>query len=94
MQENVRLVLRLVVLGLDTSGIHGLVKRIAAAMVSVGSFYDSNIAQYPKVPGSSMVRIEFDVPLPFENGLETAVGLLGGSGWKIDNGIDPYAIWA
>jgi len=42
-----------------------------------------------------MVRIEFDVPIPFESGLEKVVELLGGSGWHIVNDDDEQvAIWA
>ncbi len=97
MEKHIRLVFRMVVLELEIEDIHKLIGQIKKMMSPIGIFFDYNIEPYPKVSGSNMVLIDFDVPLPFENGLEEIVGLLGGTGWhfsKVSAGHEQDAIWA
>lgn len=89
------LAFRIVVLGPDRENVQELFSQINMRCSSIGVFSDFSATPYPKVQGASMVRIEFDVPLPFLNGIQTIVELLGGSGWHlVDKEYEKTAIWA
>lgn len=62
----------------------------------VGELYDFCTSPYPKLPDASMLRVAFDLPAPFDEGIEGVLRMLGGSGWHIDPESDGEegAVWA
>src|ERR1700733_11289133 len=95
MREFIRLSFRIVVLGSDAANHQDLISRIKTLISPIAIFYDFNISPYPKIPESQMLRIDFDVSAPFENGIDRVVAQVGGTGWHISKDKhEQGAIWA
>lgn len=95
MKKQFRLVFRVVFLGPRAEDDDQFIHHVKTLVSPIGSFYDSDNPPYPKVPGSRMVRIEFDIPFPFDGGIEVFTKLLGGTGWHFTKDEhEQGAIWA
>lgn len=95
MQKQACLSFVAVVKGHDAVNAQAFIHHTKALISSIGQFNRFSSVPYPKIPDSNKVTIEFDVALPFKNGLEAVVALIGGSGWHwMNEGDEKEAIWA
>jgi hypothetical protein len=93
MNELIRLAFRIVVLGPVQNG-EELYQKLFALLSPLGGVYDFKTSPYPKIAGSQMWVIEFDIPRRSCE-LSKILELIGGTGWhrSEEDGVD-VAIWA
>jgi len=83
-EEWLRLSVRIVVTGRSRANSQGVLQQVLAMFWPMAELYDFYTTPYPKLPEASVLRIAFDLPASYSDGVSRILETIGGSGWVVD----------
>jgi hypothetical protein len=82
--EWLRLGVRIVVTGRDSANSQAVLQQVLALFWPMAELYDFYTTPYPRLPDASVLRVAFDLPSSYSDGVTGIVHAIGGSGWAVD----------